>query len=385
MVRPAAFQPLPLRALADGRMNLSDFLRQYEIRSPNVMWFLGAGASAAAGIPTAFNLIWEFKRYLYCSAQRVPISSCADLGSPTLRAKLQQYFDSTKKFPAEDSDEEYAEYFKAAYPDEQDRRRFIERIVSGATPSFGHLTLAALLKIDKARIVWTTNFDAMVEDATVAVFGKSSELVTATLNSAQLAMEAINEARWPLLVKLHGDFQSRQLKNTTDELRTQDSRMRRTLVEACKRYGLAVVGYSGRDHSVMDALEEAIDDGHGYPFGLFWFQRSDGPCLPRVNDLIAKANAKGIQANVIAVETFDELLADVLLLMRDLPAELAETLDKHAPRMTEAPVPEAAGRWPVLRLNALPVTSYPRCVGGSSVQSAGRRRCARRWRIPVQI
>src|SRR6266446_6924160 len=235
-------------------MNLSDFLRLHQIRSPNIMWFLGAGASASAGIPTAFNLIWDFKRTLYCSAQKVSIDSCSDLGSPVLRAKLQHYFDATGNCPPGNSEDEYSHYFKVAYPDEQDRRRYIDQLVAGASPSYGHLALATLLKIDSARIVWTTNFDTTVEDATVKVFGGTSRLVTATLDSAQLAMEAINEGRWPLLAKLHGDFRSRKLKNITTELQAQDAKMRRALVEACKRVGFAVIGYSGRDRSVMDAL-----------------------------------------------------------------------------------------------------------------------------------
>ena len=172
-------------------------------------------------------------------------------------------------------------------------------------------------------------------------------------------MEALNEGRWPLLVKLHGDFRSRQLKNTSEELQAQDAQIRRALVEACKRYGLAVVGYSGRDHSVMDALEEALDDGNGFPSGLYWFHRSDGPILPRVQDLFAKARKLNIQANLIESETFDELLPDVLLLIKDLPDEITEILNRHAPRMTEAPMPSLNGRWPVLRMNALPVLSYP--------------------------
>lgn len=323
------------------------------------MWFLGAGASASAGIPTAFNLIWDFKRTLYCSAQKVSINSCADLGSPVLRAKLQHYFDSTGHFPPENSDEEYSHYFKVAYPDEQDRRRYIDQLVASASPSYGHLALATLLRLDTARIMWTTNFDSTIEDATVKVFGGTSALVTATLDSAQLAMEAINEGRWPLLVKLHGDFRSRKLKNTPPELQAQDAKMRRALVEACKRFGLAVVGYSGRDRSIMDALEEAIDGGKGYPLGLFWFQRSDSPNLPRVVDLVSKATAKGIQAAMIHVETFDELLSDVLLLVKDIPADLTDMLDKHAPRVTDAPIPQTRGRWPVVRLNALPMLSYP--------------------------
>ena len=296
---------------------------------------------------------------LYCSAQKVPINACEDLSSPSVRAKLQSYFDSAGTFPPEGSEEEYSHYFKSAYPDEQDRRRHINRLVANASPSHGHIALACLLKLDKARMIWTTNFDGMVEDAASAVFGSTTKLITSTLDSAQLAMEALNEGRWPLLIKLHGDFRSRQLKNTSNELQVQDAKLRVALVEGCKRYGLATIGYSGRDHSVMDALEEGLNSGNGYPAGLFWFHRSDSPVLPRVTDLIAKARSFGIQANLIETETFDELLPDILLLIKDLPDDLAEILNKHAPRITDAPMPPSSGRWPVLRTNALPILSYP--------------------------
>lgn len=340
-------------------MNIAEFLRQYEVRAPNVMWLLGAGASAAAGVPTAFHMIWDFKRTLYCSAQKVPISACEDLSSASVRARLQNYFNSVGSFPSDGSDEEYSHYFKIAYPDEQDRRRYIDRLVANASPSHGHVALACLLKLDKARLVWTTNFDGMVEDSASTIFGTTTKLVTSTLDSSQVAMEALNEGRWPLLVKLHGDFRSRHLKNTSDELQAQDAKLRRALVEGCKRFGLATIGYSGRDHSVMDALEEGLDNGNGFPSGLYWFHRSDSPVMPRVTSLVNKAQSMGIQANIIAVETFDELLPDVLLLIKEVPDEVAEILNKHAPRITEASLPSVNGTWPLVRTNALPLLSYP--------------------------
>ena len=85
---------------------------------------------------------------LYCSAQKVPINACEDLSSPSVRAKLQSYFDSAGTFPSEGSEEEYSHYFKSAYPEEQDRRRHINRLVANASPSHGHIALACLLKLD---------------------------------------------------------------------------------------------------------------------------------------------------------------------------------------------------------------------------------------------
>ena len=246
-----------------------------------------------------------------------------------------------------------------AFPSESDRRRYIEEAFSRANPSYGHVVLAALMKLDKARIVWTTNFDPLVEDAVAASYGKSGQLITANTDSPQLAMQAINDSRFPLLVKLHGDFRSQRLKNTTEELRLQDAELRRALVEACKRFGLAVVGYSGRDHSVIDALTEAIDEGRGFPSGLFWFHRPDNPCLKRISDLIGRAKESGIDAHLIDIETFDELMADILLMIPNLPEEIEKRLSGHARRVSDAPMPSGRDFWPVLRLNALPITYAP--------------------------
>lgn len=340
-------------------MNVAEFFRVYPVRAPGIQWLLGAGASAGAGIPTAYNLIWQFKRTLFCAAQGVSVHAVPDLGDPAVRARLQHYCDSTGLFPPEDAEDEYAAYFEATYPDDADRRRYLDRTVSGGTPSVGHRALAALMVADKARGVWTTNFDRMVEDAAAAAFGGTGRLVVASLDAPERAMEALNEGRWPLLGKLHGDFQSRRLKNTTAELRTQDEKMRRALVEACKRYGLAVVGYSGRDDSVMGALRDGIDGGQGYPLGLFWFQRSGGSPLPAVKQLIADAVAAGIDAHIVEAETFDELVADLLQQIPDVPAEVAAQLNARANRVSNAPIPAVSRKWPMVRTNALPVIAAP--------------------------
>jgi hypothetical protein len=340
-------------------MNVADFIRLYQLRAPNIMWLLGAGASAASGVPTAYHLIWRFKQLLYCSNQRVSIRACSDLGDPSLQARLQNYFDTKGGFPPSDSDEEYAYYFEDAFPSEADRRRYIDETFSAAHPSYGHIALASLIKLDKARIVWTTNFDPLIEDAIANLYGKSGHLISATTDSPQLAMQAINEGRFPLLGKLHGDFRSRKLKNITDELRAQDAELKHALVESCKRYGLAVLGYSGRDHSVMDALVEAINDGKGYPSGLFWFHRPDTPYLSHVSDLIERAHKSGIEAHLIDIETFDELMADIISMMPELPDEIEKRLSGYARKVSNVPMPSGKNAWPVIRLNALPITSTP--------------------------
>ena len=110
---------------------------------------------------------------------------------------------------------------------------------------------------------------------------------------------AVDEKRWPVYGKLHGDYHSDALKNTDAELRQQDVEMRRSLVDCCRRQGLAVIGYSGRDASIMAALEEALDEGRGFPGGLFWFKRGQDTPYSAVTALIARARALGIDAHLV--------------------------------------------------------------------------------------
>ena len=358
-------------------MELPEFNQRFQQRAEELMWFLGAGASAAANIPTAGQMIWDFKRRLYCAAQRVPLSACEDTGDPNLRSILQHYFDAQGTFPREGADEEYAAYFEALYPNDGDRRRYIQSVVEGGKPSFGHLALSVVAAIGRLPVVWTTNFDRVLEDALAQTLGSTSRITVSTIDSAQIAQEALNESRRPLLVKLHGDFQSRRLKNIGDELREQDVRLREALVDSTARLGLVVVGYSGRDGSVMEALEAAVEAPRPFPFGLFWCIRADSPPSERVKRLIARAREIGIDADFVHVETFDELLGDLSLLLEGVPDELREKIDRRASRVTDAPIPPRGSSYPVIRFNAvrIEVPSLARLVecsigGHSEIVSA---------------
>jgi len=337
----------------------AEFLRTYQSRAPHIMWLFGAGASASAGIPTADQMIWDFKRAVYCSNTGVSVRSCPDLSDPVIRAKLQAYLRTLGGSPPDGSDGEYEHYFEAVHSSEADRRRYIEDMVRQARPSHGHLSLAGLLKLDKARLVWTTNFDRLVEDAVSTTLGSTTTLNVIQLDSASQATEALNEERWPLLIKLHGDYQSRCLKNTAEELQRQDANMRKALVEASARNGLAVVGYSGRDSCIMEVLSDALRREGAFPFGLFWFTRPGDQLRPKVTALMESASVAGLDAHVIEVDTFDELVSSLLLLEPRIPAEVQEALDRQPRTLTPAPMAPSSGRWPVVRLNALPVLSAP--------------------------
>ena len=355
------------------RIPLDDFLRRFSVRAEHLMWFLGAGASASAGIPTATNMIWKFKQKLFVSQRRTSTNSVADLSQPNIRARLQEHIDSSKNLPKADTPEEYAGLFEAAYPAESDRQEFLRTNFSGAKPSYGHLALALLMRGGRCRLVWTTNFDTLVSDACAKIFDTTAALTTVDLDTPDIAKRAITGEHWPLEIKLHGDFRSRRLKNTGDELRDQDNQLRRILIDSCQRSGLVVIGYSGRDDSIMNTLKEAAKHDDAFPYGLFWLHRKEEKPWPQVLNLLREVQNSGAEVAFVSVENFDETLRDIISIIDGINAnDLDEFFPNHRPW---SPAPYRQGRrgWPIVRFNALPIIEAPNTcrlvectIGGTS-------------------
>ncbi|MBI1235537.1 MAG: SIR2 family protein [Alphaproteobacteria bacterium] len=389
----------------DGELNDSEqavlyqefptFLRKLEQRAGGLMWFLGAGASRAAGIKTAADMIWDFKTRLYRSAKNVPASTVADVGDEYIRRKLQSHFDAQDGFPEADSEQEYSYYFEATYPEAKDRNLYIKEALKGAKPSYGHSALAQLIKRDLVRVVWTTNFDRLVEDAAAAAYETTSILTVGDLCEPAKVQRAYSEQNWPICAKLHGDFHSQSLKNTESELATQDEAMRRVFVDTCKNQGLILVGYSGRDASILAAIREAIDGGNGFPNGLFWFVRPQDKPYEAVSALIRDARGSGIDAAFVQTGSFDEFLSDVVRYLpstEDVPIKLD---DKRKLRPRAIDLSNRSGSVPFVRSNAIPIVEYPKTarlvdckIGGlkevrEAIRSAGSELVASRIRQGV--
>lgn len=323
------------------------------------MWLLGAGASRSAGIKTAGDMIWDFKQRLYRSQKKLPPSAITDIGEVVVQRKLQAHFDTIGTLPAAGSESEYSAYFEATYPSAKDRRAYLDELLSRGKPSFGHLALALLMSEKLCNIVWTTNFDRTVEDAAVQILGSTGRLVAADLGEPEKFRRAHDEGRWPLYGKLHGDYHSEALKNTDAELRAQDTEMRRNLIDACRRQGLAAIGYSGRDASIMEALTEALDGGRGFPGGLFWFKRSQDEPYPAVITLLQRARALGIEAHFVETESFDEFFSDLVRYLPQTADKMQALAGVARPRLAKSMPRTSTGNTPAIRTNGLPVVSQP--------------------------
>jgi len=357
-------------------INGRQFATKYALRPEQFAWFLGAGASASARIPTGYDMITDFKATLFCQGSGTSRREI-DPSDPIWKARIDLFLSQQGTLPPPGDPTEYARAFEAVYPSDESRRAYIAQKVQQGRPSYAHKVLASMLVTGKVPCVFTTNFDNLVESATTIARSKASEctpreLTVAAIDSAERAARCVRENDWPLLAKIHGDFHSVDLKNTEEELATQDAKMRGVLVACARRFALVVVGYSGRDASVMSALTEALTVDGAYPGGIYWMTRSPASLLPAVRDLLEAAVGRGVSAHLLIAETFDELagdLADVL----SFEDALVQHFQEEGPSKVVVPVSlptNEARRDPILRCSALRVLRMPTAARRISLKKA---------------
>ncbi len=340
----------------------TDFLHHYIQNASHLMWFLGAGTSRTAGMPTATDITWDLKLRYYCRHENQDFQS-HDINIKAIKQKVQAYMDS-KGFPALWSPEEYSFYFKLTFGnDKESQQKYIHEILANEKVSLniGHRVLAALMEMGQTRIIFTTNFDDVIETAYAAVTSKN--LNAFHLEGSHAALEALNAERYPLYAKVHGDFRYQSIKNLTEDLRNNDSEIQKCFLSASTRYGLVVSGYSGRDANIMSMFHSALDQNNAFPHGLFWTVPNISNVEENVIKFIAYAKEKGVRAILVETGTFDEMLSKIWRQVKGKSQLLDDKVRTAHVASVSIPLPAPGNRFPILRTNGLPVLTPPSGCG----------------------
>jgi SIR2-like domain len=339
-------------------MNQAEFARIFCHRPQGYAWFLGAGASHNANLPTAEDIITDLKRRFYCSEENQKLST-KDLQNDAVRDQVEAYMQS-RGFPERWSETEYSTYFETIFGNDRERQR---QYISGMLAddrvrlSVGNRVFGAMMATGLCRAAFTTNFDPVVEKAVAELSG--TPLSAYHLEGAHNAVSALNNEQYPLYCKLHGDFQYDSIKNLASDLATQNDELSKCMAMAGGRFGFVVAGYSGRDESIMDLFRAVLAAPNPFPHGLYWMKMRGSTPLQSVAALIADAEAAGVRAAFVDVDTYDTVM---LRLWRNLPA-LPDGLDakvrKGRAGTVQIAMPSANGGKPVMRFNGLPMTKVP--------------------------
>jgi hypothetical protein len=110
-----------------------------------------------------------------------------------------------------------------------------------------------------------------------------------------------------LYVALHGDYKYSILKNTDKELDSQDGVFSDVFTKYMLDKSLIVIGYSGRDKSIMDILEKTFSEkGTGR---IYWC--GYGSEIPKkVDNLLSKIKKSGRNAFYVSTGGFDKIFCD---------------------------------------------------------------------------
>jgi len=267
-------------------------------------FLLGAGASVNSGIPSASDCIWEWKKNIFISNNPNLANQYKEFKSETVQKSIQRWLDNEGIYPPLNSPEEYSFYASKAYPIDEIRRKYFENICKGKEPYTGYKLLCLLAELGMVHSVFTTNFDGLMEKAAHQM---GITPIAVSLDSPGRIHRMFVKGEL-LCVELHGDYKFGPLKNTDVELDTQHE----TFVEALKQHlydkHLVVMGYSGRDRSLMDAIKKAY--GAIGPGMLFWCGYGD-QINPEIKGLLAAINQTGRKAYFVPTEGFDTTLIHI--------------------------------------------------------------------------
>jgi len=293
--------------MSDLILQLDAFIRAIGVdrRAPHAV-FLGAGASISSGIPSAGLCIWEWKRKIFLTNNPGVEKQFSELTLPSVQARIQQWLDTRGGFPVNGAPEEYAFYIERCFPISHHRQQFFAEKIRSAQPHIGYRLLCLLAEADIIASAWTPNFDGLVAKAATG-FNVAPVEVGIDCQHRVLRQPRRGEL---LCVSLHGDYRYDELKNTDGELQEQESQLREALVVELQKTGMIVLGYSGRDRSVMEALEAAYSKPG--TSGLYWCGFGDEISKP-VCKLLEIARAAGRAAYFVPTMGFDDTLTRLAL------------------------------------------------------------------------
>ncbi|MEP6955641.1 MAG: hypothetical protein ABI883_02360, partial [Chthoniobacterales bacterium] len=144
--------------------------------------FLGAGASKSAGVLLGWEMIKEWRAMAH-----------EDSGS---KVKLEEWCLGQSWFEQEN---EYSRLFELVFPDSAARQTYIEKKMKHAFPSWGYLYLANIVQHGRFNIIFTTNFDDLVNEALTIFLGYNPVVCAA---DSEVGMINVNSKR-AKIIKLH--------------------------------------------------------------------------------------------------------------------------------------------------------------------------------------
>lgn len=265
-------------------------------------FILGSGASYTSGIKTGVALMRQWREEL--------LSRGLDYIRDCTRAANYDWEQCRRIFEEPVTSLKNEDYFTlydirfvgcptAGYAE-------LEKAMEDKAPNVGYYYLASILQNTQNRLVITTNFDSLTEDALFYYSGKHPLV----LGHEKLAPYVSSVDRKPVVAKIHRDLLMDPMSRQEQMERLQ-TEWNEPLSLVLGRYIPVVVGYAGGDQTLMSLLEKLKLRG------IFWctLDREGARGLPEKARQILEKN----HGYWVKIQGFDELMYRMANRMNHLP------------------------------------------------------------------
>jgi len=251
---------------------------------------LGSGISTAAQIPTGWEITLDLCRKVAVLSNEQPGPDAASWFVTKFGASpnYSRLLEALARTPAERM-QVLRQYFEPFADDREAGRK---------VPTPAHKAIAELVRGGYIRVVVTTNFDRLLEEAleTVGII----PTVIASPEAATGMIPLVHSG--PTIVKVNGDYLDSRIKNTEEELSSYDPAMDQLLDQIFDEYGLIICGWSAEwDHALCQALQRS----KSHRFMVYWTVRSEPKPVPR--ELI-----RARRAGMITIESADQFFQEII-------------------------------------------------------------------------
>ncbi|MDE0507945.1 MAG: SIR2 family protein [Gammaproteobacteria bacterium] len=267
---------------------------------------LGSGVSKSAGIPTGWDITLDLIRRV---ARINGIKGELDWES--------WYKDATGKEP------NYSDLMSDLALESEERRSLIDSYIEPTqedgedgqkVPTITHYAIADLVKLGYIRVIITTNFDRLLENAL------HSRGIEPTIISSVDALAGATPIIHTdcTLIKLHGDYKDTRILNTESELTSYPEEYESLLDRIFEDHGLIVCGWSG---DWDNALRSAIVRNTTRRYSAFWTSR--GKLRESGSEVV-----KHLNASLIQIDDADSFFQKLLVYVRTL--DEAQKMDQKS-------------------------------------------------------
>lgn len=219
---------------------------------------LGSGLSRAAEIPTGWEITLDLIRRVALAQGGDEQSDWADWYRGTTGAEPN--YSTLLEELASSPEERRSILHSYIEPSEEDRDE------GRKLPTAAHYAIADLVRGGYVRVIITTNFDRLMENA---LRERGVEPTVVSSVDALGGAEPITHSSCYIL-KLHGDYKDARILNTENELSSYSPKYDALLDRILDEHGLIVCGWSGEwDHALRAAFLRAPNRR----YSAFWAAR----------------------------------------------------------------------------------------------------------------